>query len=86
MELTIQAIRAALPEDQREAFQSEVDSAPAQKLPGLLDEWALRARYLALPETGETLDQLQAEWDGRRPVTAPLSDAEMREMAPALRP
>lgn len=83
---TIRSIRAALPFEQQSAFQTELEQTPLNELPAVLAEWSLRARAFAIPDMVKAIAELQDEWSGRKPITPVLSDEEIRDLAPALRP
>lgn len=83
---TIRSIRAALPLEQQAAFQTDLEQTPLNELPPVLDEWALRARAFAIPDMAKSIAELQDEWSGRKSISPVLSDQEIRDLAPALRP
>ncbi|MEU6487751.1 hypothetical protein [Streptomyces sp. NPDC046887] len=57
---TIADVRAALPEDQRAAFDTEIGTTPGPDLPLRLAMWALRTVPGAIEEMDEQVDRLRA--------------------------
>jgi hypothetical protein len=71
---TIATIRAALPAEQAEQFDAEVEHAGADRLPMVLAQWALRgtgadqedAELFRLLEAGEDVGAVEADDDAAR--------------------
>lgn len=57
---TIDGIRAALPDSERDQFDTEVGKAPASDLPRLLAHWALRTDPLAVADMEQQYARLAA--------------------------
>lgn len=57
---TIDGIRAALPADERDQFDTEVGKARASDLPRLLAHWALRTDPQAMDDMEATFARLAA--------------------------
>jgi hypothetical protein len=85
-EPTIRTVRAALPEEHRDAFQAEIERTPLHELGGTLAGWDLRARALADPAIITMARRVGDEHAGRVERPAVLSDEQVMAIAPALRP
>ena len=57
---TIEDIRAALPEEQRAVFETEINSTPGPELPLRLAMWALRTVPGAVEEMDDQIERLRA--------------------------
>ncbi|MCS0634987.1 hypothetical protein NX801_04800 [Streptomyces sp. LP05-1] len=57
---TIAGVRAALPEGQRAAFDTEIGTTPGPDLPLRLAMWALRTVQGAIEEMDDQVDRLRA--------------------------
>lgn len=85
-EPTIRSVRAALPEDQRPLFQAEIERTPLHRIAEILKVWDIRARAYASPKLMAAVRELDEERAGTRAPARLLTEDEIREVLPALRP
>ncbi|TJZ94749.1 hypothetical protein [Actinacidiphila oryziradicis] len=85
-EPTIRSVRAALPAEHRDAFQAEIEHTPLHLITKVLADWDIRARALNIPEMVAMAQRIEDERAGRAARPRVLADAEIRDIAPALRP
>jgi hypothetical protein len=85
VEPTIRAVRAALPEVHREAFQAEIERTPLHLITKVLADWDVRSRALASPAIMAMAALIADEEAGRAERPAVLSDDEVRTLMPLLR-
>ncbi|WP_157876192.1 hypothetical protein [Peterkaempfera griseoplana] len=85
-EPTIRSVRAALPAEQRPAFNEEIERTPLHEITRVLADWDLRARALAAPEFLQTAQRIHEERAGLRPRPRMMSDEQLLSLAAELRP
>jgi hypothetical protein len=85
-EPTIRAVRAALPDEHRDAFQAEIERTPLHLIGKTLADWDIRARALASPVIMAMAARIGDERAGRAERPRVLSDEAMRTVAPGLCP
>ncbi|SNS92677.1 hypothetical protein SAMN05216252_110151 [Actinacidiphila glaucinigra] len=85
-EPTIRSVRAALPAEHRAAFIEHIDNTALHLIGKVLADWDARARALASPAMIAMAQRIADERAGRSNPPATASDAEIRAIAPSLRP
>jgi hypothetical protein len=84
-EPTIRTVRAALPDEHRDAFQAEIERTPLHLIGKTLADWDIRARALASPAIMAMAALIADEEAGRIAAPAVLSSQEVRALMPSLR-
>lgn len=83
---TIRSVRAALPPEHRSGFNEQIDNTELHMIGKVLADWDARARALASPAMLAMARRIADERAGRAEASTTASDAEVRAIAPSLRP
>ncbi|MEU1623094.1 hypothetical protein ACFZAU_14095 [Streptomyces sp. NPDC008238] len=79
-------MRAALPPEHRAGFNEQIDNTELHMIGTVLADWDARARALASPAMLAMARRIADERAGKAEAPPTASDAEIRALAPSMRP